>query len=350
MDLYLKQFLVKSKDRISDDDQLQFLKRMHRLLDNGYSLLDTLEVMTWDKQLANTAEQIINSLKNGFSLEQALSNCSFHSSIVNYISFANTNQNIEENIQRCYMMFEQRLNNLKKFKHLLRYPLILLSLFLPLLFILKQSVLPSFLELYQQSPSSSSLIIFSIFLIDWLGLLLILTCLGIGGIAILWKIYNQRLPIEKKLRVYQRIPIFRTYIKLQTSFLFASQFSTLIKTGMSFKDVLDQMIYQEKQPIISYYCRRMGKQLSNGHPIPTLISQFFFLEMQLTAIFQRSNNNQALETDLFLYAEILLEEIQRKLVKYLTYIQPVFFIIIACFILFVYITLMWPMFQLVKTI
>jgi competence protein ComGB len=156
--------------------------------------------------------------------------------------------------------------------------------------------------------------------------------------------------MDKQIQLYERIPFYRSYLRLQTSFMFASQFSTLIKTGLSFKDILEQMTKQKKQPIISYYSSLMINQLSEGRHLSTLLSQFRFLEKPLTDIFQKNNNTETLEMDLMVYAEVLMEETERKIVRMMTYIQPVFFIIIGCFVLFIYLTLMWPMFQLIKTI
>ena len=114
--------------------------------------------------------------------------------------------------------------------------------------------------------------------------------------------------------------------------------------------ILEQMMKQKKQPIISYYSSLMINLLIRRRHLSTLLSQFRFLEKPLTDIFQKNNNTETLEMDLMVYAEVLMEETERKIVRMMTYIQPVFFIIIGCFVLFIYLTLMWPMFQLIKTI
>jgi competence protein ComGB len=346
----LKRHFLTSKNELTDDEQLRLLKRLHRLLETGYPLIEALEVISWDKQLRYSAKEIMNILTYGKSLDQALQLTSFHPSITSYLSFAKSNQNLQENIKRCCDMFERRQTYTRKFKHVIRYPVILFIIFVPILFLLKQAVIPSFIELYKGTPGSSPILVISLWLIDLLGVLLIVLLLLIFAVAVFWKIYRQRLEMDKQIQLYERIPFYRSYLRLQTSFMFASQFSTLIKTGLSFKDILEQMTKQKKQPIISYYSSLMINQLSEGRHLSTLLSQFRFLEKPLTDIFQKNNNTETLEMDLMVYAEVLMEETERKIVRMMTYIQPVFFIIIGCFVLFIYLTLMWPMFQLIKTI
>ncbi|MBR7797794.1 type II secretion system F family protein [Virgibacillus sp. AGTR] len=350
MDTFLKHIINKHKKTMTPDTQLRFLKRLHRLRINGYSLIDALTVIAWDNELECAAKQIKQALENGYSMEEAMQLVSFHPSITSYLLFARSNQNLEDNLSKCIDMYEYRLQYIQKFQQIIRYPLILCCIFIPLLFILKQSVLPSFLDLYESSPGSSASIVLAMLILDWLGIIFFLSIIAALTFSIFWKFYKPRISIENQIKLYNRLPLFRTYLKLQTSFLFANQFSSLIKTGISFKDILIQMNNQDKQPIICYYANLMKEQLAKGMQLPTLLSQFTFLEKKLTNIFQKNSNTETLEKDLSIYAQILMEEFQRKMLQIITYIQPIFFIIVASFILFIYITLMLPMFQLIKSI
>lgn len=350
MDSFLKKFIKTRNSKLSKETQLLFLKRLYRLLENGYPLLAALEIIKWDKQMIKPASQIISSLKNGNSIDLAFDKASFHDSITSYLYFVKANGDLQGSIGKCIEMYEHRLNYVKKFQQIARYPTILLFIFSLLLYFIKSSVLPSFADIFLTGSESSSTVTISIMIIDYLGTLAI-TIIVMFVIAILiWNFTKQKVVIDKQIKFYHAIPIYRKFLKLQTSFLFATHFSNLLKTGMSFKEILQQMAQQKKLPIIAYYSNLMTAELSRGLHITNLISQFTFLEKQLTAIFQKNVDVHALEKDLAVYAALLMEEIERKTIKSITFIQPVFFIILASFILFIYMTLMWPMFQLIKTI
>lgn len=351
MDLSLKKHIIfPKKKRLPSDIQLRFLKRLARLLKNGYPLLEALEIIKWDNKLASTSNSVIQLLKNGIPIDQALDKIKFHPDITSYLFFVRSSGDLESSIQKCIHIYEQRLNYLRKFKQTLRYPLILFTIFFILLIFLKYTVLPSFHDIFQMSDESSSTILISIVLIDTVSQAILYLSLFSGCLALLWHFLNWKVKIETKIKLYNAIPFYRHYVKLQTSFLFATHLSTLLKTGMSIKEILNVLAAQKKLPILSYYAEQMTYELSKGVYVTNLLTEMIFIDSQLSSIFQKNVDTNALERDLRAYADYLTEELHRKMMKVLTLIQPFFFIILASFIIFIYVTLMWPMFQLIKTI
>src|SRR5699024_8686227 len=126
--------------------------------------------------------------------------------------------------------------------------------------------------------------------------------------------------------------------------------SSLLRTGLSLKNILEHILNQNKLQFISYYALLMTRGLSNGKQISVLLADFKLMDKQLSVIFEKNTDENALEKDLATYAEISTDLLNRKITKAITLIQPLFFIILACFIVFIYLSLMWPMFQLLKTI
>lgn len=350
MVLFLRKRLITRRNILPKEIQLRFLKRLNRLIVNGYPLLKALEMLKWDKALLPVATQLTDSLKNGVTIDLAFEKARFHHTITSYLYFVRANGDLKGSIERCIEMFEQRMNYTKKFQQIARYPLILFIVFSFLLYFIKQSVLPSFLEMFQTSSSASSTILVTIFIIDF-SMTLAIVFVTTAIIAIpFWLVIKKRIPIEQQIKIYQSIPIYRSYIKTQTSYFFAVHFSSLLKTGMSFKEILHHMANQHKLPIITYYASLIREELSRGLHITYLLSQFTLLEEQLASIFQKNVDVNALEKDLSVYGDVLMEDIEEKLIKSITLLQPVFFIVLAVLIVFIYVTLMWPMFELINTI
>lgn len=345
-----KHIKIPRKRSFSSENQLQFLKRLLRLLKNGYSLIDALEVIKWDKQMITTAETVINKLKDGLSIDQAFEQVGFHHTIIAYLYFSRTIGDLQVSIKKCIEMYESRLNYIKKIQQIIRYPIVLLFFFAILLYFIKQSILPSFIDLFPANSAATSTVLLSSQLIDYFSLIIIVFTIIFLVSFILWKTYKQKISISQQINFYKYIPIYNVFIRLHTSFLFATHLSSLLKTGMPLKDILHNMSRQNKLPIIAYYSSIMMNGLSKGSPISLLMVNLSFLEDQLTRIFQKNTHMNALEKDLVAYADLLIEELHRKVMKSITLIQPIFFIILASFIVFIYITLMWPMFQLINSI
>ncbi len=252
MVLYLKKYFMQIRHRtLKKELQLLFLNRLSRLLKNGYTLLESLQIIQWNSALAQPAATITTCLKNGNRLDQALEQANFNSFITSYLYFVRANGDIEASIDKCLAMYEQRLQYTKKFQQVARYPVILLFFFSIVLFFIKRSVLPSFQELFMATEETSSMISISIMIIDILTSMLIVSLIVLIIGATLWQVNKQKVSIDKQIKLYSTLPFYRNYKQIRVSFLFATHFSSLLKTGISIKDILSTMSEQTKLPILS---------------------------------------------------------------------------------------------------
>ncbi|RYG74680.1 chromosome partitioning protein ParA [Lentibacillus lipolyticus] len=353
MDLFRKKrfWLPTARRKTLDNDlQLRFLYRLSRLLKNGYSMTGALEVIQWDHQLKAIAATVTALLKSGSPLDEALEHVHFSPVITSYLYLVRHNGNLQTSLEKCITMYEQRLVYMKKFQQTARYPIILLIIFTVLLYFIKQSILPSFLDLFHGTAASASAVMLTMAIIDIAGYIVLSLFIILGLGFVLWRIYKDKISMDKQIKVYSKIPVYRRYKETQTSFLFAVHISSLLMSGLSIKEILTSMSTQKKQPILAYYASLLTNELSRGIYITNILANLPLIDKQLAVIFQKHTDVKALEKDLSIYSELQTEETHRKIMKAITYIQPVFFIILAGMIVAVYMSLMLPMFQLIKTI
>lgn len=351
MVLHAKNLLTRIRPQtLNNELQRLFLNRLSRLLHNGYTLVESLEIIQWDNSLKKPAKTITETLKNGNNLDEAFEEAHFSPLVTTYLYFVRTNGDIQASIHKCLVMFDQRLQYTRKFQQVARYPALLLVIFSVVLFFIKHSVLPSFQSLFQSSAEASSIVSVTILVINVLmSILFILIILALIT-TIFWQINKHKVSVSKQIKLFSAIPFYRKYKQIHTSFLFATHFSSLLKSGIPIKEILNTMAEQSKMPVLSHYATLMTEELNRGNHLASLLAQFQLLDRQIPLIFQKNADTTALEKDLSVYAEFLTEELSRKIMKSLTYIQPVFFLILAGLIVFIYMSLMWPMFQLIKTI
>lgn len=351
MALFLKKLIskTKTKQKLSDDSQLTFLKRLSRLLANGYSLVGALEVIKWDKSMYELAERIIYYLERGSPLDVAFQKVHFHDTITAYLYFARLNDSLVISLDKAILMFEHRLTYIKKFTQVIRYPIILLFIFIILLYFIKKSILPSFTQLFQSDTESSNTILLAIQLINYASNFAIFLLVLAVSLFIIWHVMKGKVAVDLQIKLITKVPLLNSYTRMQTSYYFATHMSMLLKTGMSIKDILKNMSEQLKLPILAYYAQLMTYHLSNGYYVSSLLTELSLLEEQLGEIFQNNSNANTLEQDLTAYSDLLAENIQLKMMKIIAFVQPIFFILLASLIIFIYVTLMWPMFQLIKT-
>lgn len=350
MGTFLKNLRKNRKYKLSAKEQLRFIKRLYRLLNNGYSLIRALKMIQYDQDLKESAIIIEQKLIKGLTIDEAFEKAHFDQTITSYLYFIRINGDLETSFKKCIEMFEQKITYTNKLLRIIRYPLILTIIFVILLIVIKRTVLPSFLDLFQTSEQASSLVIHFILIIDYLttlffGFLFLTLCLFIS-----WHFIKKRLTIETQLKIYNRIPFLRTALTVQTTFLLATHMSMLLKTGMPLKKVLKKLATQQKLPVIAYYSSLMRNELINGLHFINLLRHLPFIDRPFANLFQKTNDQFQLEKDLSTYANILAEEIEQKIMRLIHIVQPTFFIILGCFIILIYGTLMWPMLELIQSI
>src|SRR5699024_8913608 len=237
-------------------------------------------------------------------------------------------------------MFEQRMNAFQKFKQISRYPIFLISIFILLLFLIKRFILPSYAEMFQFHTESASTVQLTFFLFNILFTILIVLIVIIIIGSILWYFNKHKVSIEKQLEIYHYLPIYRHYVRLQTSFYFATHVSLFLRTGMSMKNIIKHLESQNELPIIQYYASIMMQHLSRGYQLNELLQTLPFIDPQLATIFQQHNHIEALEKDLATYADFVAENIEKKMMQFIMFIQPVTFGLLGLFIIIIYFSLL----------
>lgn len=342
-------FKRKKHKKLRLKDQKQFLKRLIRLMDTGYSLLDSLEMIAWDKRFSSICHQLSLSLKEGNHIDEAFNNIGFASFIIEQLYFIRFNGDLITTLQKCYRAFVKRLEYQERFIKVIRYPAILLLIFTVLMYFMKNSVLPAFLKMFQHHAESKKTVSISLFLMNSLMTLIFILIILFTVSIVLWSFIKKNLPIQKQLKLFEYIPILRKFIEWRTSFQFATHIATLLNAGLSFNQVLHHLLTQEKLPILSYYANILTRELNEGQHISHILDTFKFIEKQIVYIFENQTEMTSLTKDLESYSDLLTDRIEHLVTKIITYIQPIFFGLIAIFIVLIYISLLFPMFQLLQT-
>lgn len=340
---------VKKRKYLPEDVQLLFLKRLERFMENGYPLQDALEAIAWDRNFADLSAYFIKRLQQGEKLDVLFDETGFHPAIGSFLYFVRANSNLSEAIGTCREMMEQRFNQVKRFKLILRYPLILTIIFSVLLFFINHRVLPAFQDLLSHSSDSLTAVTILKSVMDIFQSFMLFALIAWLSIMVIWRKMFENIPTGQMVDIIRKIPLYNQYKRLQTSFQFAAHFSSLLKAGLSLREILQELKKQTKLPILSYYAALLSDHLERGLHISELLQDLPLIDKQLALIFQKNATVHVLEMDLSLYGELMLEEMHRKIIQWTTLVQPIFYIVLGLFVILIYLSIMWPMLQLIHT-
>lgn len=329
--------------------QLVFLKRLTELLESGHSFLASLEALTYEKRFRPTVAVIIQSLKAGEAIDLAFQRASFHRSITSYLYFIRLSGDLEESMKRCVQIMEQRLHYRDKLITVIRYPILLFFIFVILLFFVKRSIFPSFEQLFQANAQSFASIERTIYIINLLMngsfLFILFACM----IPVVWMLTRNKLTITQQITILKNIPFYRSIKSMQISFTFAMNTHMYLTAGLSLRQVLEHLSAQERMPIIAHYASLLLQQLMNGLPVAQMLLQLDFIDKQIADAFEKESEI-AISNHLHGYAIYISDKLHEYVMKWITFIQPLFFGILACLIIFVYMSLLYPMFEFIQNI
>ncbi|WP_017472303.1 competence type IV pilus assembly protein ComGB [Amphibacillus jilinensis] len=336
--------------RLSLQEQIKLLNRLYRLLKHGYSLLAALDVLKRQKHWHEVIEYFQSELTKGKAFDDVLSDLAFDQKIVTFIYFASRHGNLIQTLQQAIQFVSQHMHLSNHFKKAIRYPIFLITSFLIILFFVHSLVYPSFLQLYSTATHTSSFLLVSIKVVDFIFAAFLFICLMLLLLIFIWFTYRNKLSIKQKARLIRHLPMVKHYIKKQVSFSVAIHLSSLLTAGLSLKDSLKIINDHNQHSLLSYYCSFLVSALEDGLTMEEALHQQGNFEHELTIIFEHNQSQHLLKRDLLSYSTFMLEDLQTTIKKLIRYIQPTVFMVIGISIILIYLSIMLPMLQLIQTI
>ena len=96
----------------------------------------------------NTAETILNLLRNGENCHRILSFLNYPQTIVTQIYFAERFGRLSENLTESHAFLKRKAEAKQRFIKTIQYPLILIGIFMCMLFGINYFILPEFQQIY----------------------------------------------------------------------------------------------------------------------------------------------------------------------------------------------------------
>ncbi|MYL33492.1 hypothetical protein GLW08_09365 [Pontibacillus yanchengensis] len=325
--------------------QERFLKRLSLLIGRGYPLVSALEVLQFDPQQKALVTSIKDGLLSGQSLDQVLSSQGFSKYVVSYLYFSKAYGNLRHALDQSVQLVMKQQEFILKGKKAIQYPAILLFIMISLIIFVKAHLLPSFISLFSSMNITETDLLNTVKWMDRFlyGFIILISTLIVTSIV--WSILSRYISFQNRLTIYQNLPVFRTFLQKQTTFLFAYHLSSLLSIGLPIQKCLLIMKTQQHFPILSCYSSSLYTGLSEGEGFHILISNQYFLEKDLATIIQRNQHDGNLEMDLDIYAHWMMEEIQFIIHRILNWIQPSLFLFLGILIMVIYASIMMPLFQ-----
>ena len=328
-----------------------FLKRVGMLLEEGYSMKDTLEFLS--KIEKGVTKGWIQSIQEGMVLGHAfheeLEKLVFSNKTCAQIYLASQIGNYSQTITQCGEQLLENLEKQKKLRSLATYPLLLVVFLLSMLLFMRFLILPHMESLFIETGSEQSLYSNHLVWIVYYSpqiLLGLLVLFAIGGFMI--KKYLEEKSMLEKINFFMTVPFVKKYLKDYYTQFFFFEWGNLFKGGNSFQEILFMMQNSEASKLLQETGQVLASEIKLGKAIHEAINVLPFFHKEGLQVITHGENLGKLSTEMLVYASYCESRLNERVEKLMSKIQPIIFCFVALMIIAIYSALMLPIFSLME--
>lgn len=91
-------------------------------------------------------------------------------------------------------------------------------------------------------------------------------------------------------------------------------------------------------------------RLSAGEQLHTIIEKRGFYEKELPLVILHGQANGQLSRELYTYSQLIIEKLEQTIIKIITFIQPAIYGFVGVIVLFVYLSMLLPMYKMMENL
>ncbi|MBS4217159.1 type II secretion system F family protein [Bacillus sp. FJAT-49711] len=344
--------LLKKKKRLTLKEQGVFLSRASEMLNNGFTFLEILQFFgKLDPKNRQFMDSMINDLKSGHKIHEVFLNHHFDHGACVQMFFSEKHGFLADALLESGEYLQRMNEERKKLIKLMQYPLILFFILLFTAILLNTLLLPRFQYLYQsmgyEPTLGIKLVLHLMENIPFYLLLIFVVCL------ILYSIVKKTFQKKSALEIasfFSSLPFIKSVYKLYQTIFISREWGYLLRSGFSISEIIAIMESQKFKPLLQESAQQLKQMLLLGHSFGKALSELSFIEKEMILIVNHGDKNGRIDQELLYYSEHCLEKLQEKTENILIIIQPVIFSFIGVIIVFIYMSIFFPMFQMLDSI
>lgn len=329
----------------------RFLLRVGYCLEKGFTLHEALSLQQAEASATarTTIETMIGQLEKGEDIPQVFRLAGFPNEITCFLHFSNQTGSLSKGLIEAGDLLNAKQTRKRKMEQLLRYPLFLFWILSIMGVIIMQHILPSFDQLYHSMSLSLPLISRVLLTVGTHFALFIMGFVLFGlGCVILYLSLKRKLSTEKQLTLLLRIPLLSYLIKLSLTSTFTTHLGSLLQVGMPINQAFSIMAGQTFHPFLKSESVFISKKLTEGHSLPQIVKARPFYTKDLATVIRNGAASHRLGLVLSDYSQLLFKTLEERLLRYILFIQPFFFFLFGGLILTLFLSILLPMFHLMK--
>lgn len=335
---------TKSIKKWSNKTQALFLSQVGELLEEGFTLQETLE---FTKLLIPKQEQSIgkmmDKLLKGERFDEGLHSVGYADSVCSQIYLSMATGSFALSCRTIGQYLLQKDQQIKKLRQVLIYPCILVVFLICMVAAIRFLLLGQLQSMVQVESLQEHIMLYLI----WYGFvhlpwIILVISVGVGSIVLVVYLYWRKKALLERIRILTHFPVVGSLVCQYYTFLYAREFSYFLGNGQS----LLQMIKQMKQAGTSSLTKSIAEfieiELQRGTNFSQALKQLELFQQPLILLIVQGELTHQLDIKLRQFSKNSFEDFKAKLERKILLVQPILFIGIGLMIMSMYIILMLP--------
>ncbi|WP_151109471.1 competence type IV pilus assembly protein ComGB [Psychrobacillus sp. AK 1817] len=348
----LKAYFHKKDEIVPVSQQATFLNRLSELLKEGYIFHEAVTMLLpFHVKNVNVVQmKVMDIQKRGQSIVEVFRMLGFPNRLLLPLHLSSQHGHLAETTEILSINAKFMEQARKRLKTLLMYPLFLFVVIFLLFTVFRIYFLPNMESLLSKNqPQPQSSLALTNTLLNLPNIFLIFLIFMIVFIVFLWFIFRNK-SVEFKIALLKKIPIINNWYRLLLTRVFSREMGVLLESGLSLQESFGALINQKENKLLQHIVCEMKEKVIYG----SSFSEGAVLVDSFTVDFHQfivhGENNGYLGKELTLYSDFMNKQMEARLSRYLSIIQPVMFLILAVFIIGAYLAILLPVYEMINII
>lgn len=321
-------------------ERFSFLEMFVLLLENGFSIQESLQVM---KRSQSFSDELLSTITKALSDGKALAECfqlmGFSTQEVMQIHLAEVHGNLVEALGNILQNLKIMQQQATEFKKIITYPIVLLIFSFGMLLSMRYILLPQLLASNMVRQDH-----WGILLMEYGPLLFIVFVLLICLLGSLTHWYFKKKTVLEKATFISKIPFVGLIYSLYQTSYFSLEWGKLFKEGFEMKQILSTLVLLPNQSLMVALAQELNQGLQEGILLTNQLPHYPFLMPEFSLIVFQGEIKGKLGDELLIYQQLLMKKLIAKVEQIIRLIQPLIFIFIAVVIIVIYIAMFLPIY------
>ncbi|WMJ76675.1 MULTISPECIES: type II secretion system F family protein [unclassified Sedimentibacter] len=346
-----------SGKRIKSKDLAVFCKQLYAMLKAGVTIVNSLDILkqqTENKRLSKIISQMYDDLQKGNTFSEALSHHkdTFPAIFISMVEAGELSGNIDIIMNRLANHFEKEYKIENKVKGAMTYPIILAVVCVAVVIFLLTTIMPTFVEMYSSSgvelPKITQIMIAISEALKSYWYIIVMVAVGL---AFAVSAMNKNSNIKLKEDYYKlQIPVVKNLVLKVATSRFTRTLSTLMGSGVPLLQALETVAGVTGNTYIGSKIMEAREDVRRGLALSQPLRQQGVFPPMVHSMIKIGEDSGSIEEILDKTADFYDEEVDTAVTRLTTMLEPVMIVFMAVIIGFIVISMVTPMFDMVKTV